>query len=920
MSKTLSVAIFVSLYGYALVGHSSEYPLEFADLFEQHSEKVEVVIEGLPRNERLLASVSYDAFQLPDDSPSSRTLMGFLLRQRLTAEAAKEIVAQLERGVKANPGCETDLARCIPEDVPGQAEFVFDYDARLLRIFVSTLMLEPVTKEREYNDPITEKGALVNWSNFYAYASEDSHSFTWTNEALLGLPVGYLSMNAQYHDSENRSEFDLQRAIYDYELEDLRFFAGYQDNNGIRLNSTDFLTSGNDYSGWGATLGSSANLLKGDVRAQQRLSFFVPQGGRLEVYQDERLLLTKVVSSGEQSLGYNELPLGVYTVTLRLKQGSAVVFEEQRQIVNSSSLALPVGGWDYRFDIGRFDHREEELTLSDDKFQPLEYRNYVRTLASYRPVESWLMGGGVVSNGVDAQWLLGSRLLLSEHIGLDYSVGLFGSGDVYQFGQLHVDPFSFSFRQVEHGDVHNPEELTRILYGTDDFSEYGASVSGSWASGRTYLSYYRRDSKNGQTHSLTDNLSFTWAYPAWGGDLNVNASLNSNGSAEESQSVSVSWSRRFGEGMNINTGASIANGDRVYSYADVGYNLEGDGWSGQSIAGIQHYRGADPMATGSFSLTGDNKMVRYDANGYVTSSGQRSVSGNISGTQMFSLSGGALTSGRGQAYIELEPEWGSETDALPSTYVRYTALRDGHSWSDERVSVGQSAVIDIPVYSKMEFMLDTDSQNIDADVQNSEFFVMPGTYYQFNNTIVPLESQMFVLRDMNGEPVRHARCIGDGCKNLELLSEDGVFRANYRANSPFKIVSDKRLCVYNPADLDKRFTPAYCLPGLEEADGVLVRKDEVPQMALENDSEPLIYIGKYESNEEIKDILIRLDEVGLVSKSIEVGAVRYVYVQYQTVYSVAQRMLLESLDAYVIQDAINTKQLFTSRLGHEENS
>ncbi|WP_165481036.1 TcfC E-set like domain-containing protein [Vibrio metoecus] len=913
------MSIFLSLYGYSLGAQSSEYPLEFADFFEQHLENVEVVVEGLPRSERLSASVSYDVFQLPKGAQSSEELEAFLLKQRLTSAAAVAIVAQLEQGVTANPGCELELSRCIPEDLPGQAEFIFDYDAKLLRIFVSTDMFEPFFGEREYYSPLTAKGALVNWSNLYAYASQDSNSVVWTNEALLGLPVGYLSVNSQYHSTASESAFDLRRAIYDYELDDLRFIVGYQDSNGVRLNSTDFLSAGDDYSGWGATLGSSANLLKGELTAQQRLNFFVPQSGQLEVYQGEKLLLARVVDSGEQSVGYDELPSGVYTVTLRLKQGSAVVFEERRQVVNNSSFTLPVGAWDYRVDIGRFDDDEDTLALLDEKSHPVEYRYYMRTLASYRPAESWLLGGGVVSNGVDAQWLLGSRFMLSERIGMEYTAGLFGSGDVYQFGRLNVAPFSFSVRQVAHEDVRNPEGLARELYGADDFTEYGASVSGSWGIGRTYFNYYKRDSENRLTQSSSDNVSLTWSHRLWGGDLSVSASL-SRADGELSHSAGLSWHRRFGTDLHTNVGTSVTEGDQVYSYADIGYMHHGDDWSGTSLVGVRHYTNSDAVATGSVSLTGDNGVVRYDAYGYVASDGGRSVSGNVSGTQMLSLSGGALTSGRGQAYIELSPTWDSEKGALPEADVRYTALRNGRSWLDEQVSVGQDRLMNLPAYTNVEFMLDTDSQNIDTDVQSSEFFVMPGTYYQFNNVIAPLDSQVFVLMDMNDDPVRYARCIGDGCKGIEPLSDDGVFRVNYRSELPFKIVSDKRLCVYNPADIDKRFTTAYCLPGLEDADGQLVRHDDAPDIAQVKGGEPLIYIGKYESNEEIKGILVRLDEVGLVSKSIEVGAVRYVYVQYQTAYSVAQRSLLESLDAYVTHDSINTKQLFTSRFEHEENS
>lgn len=919
--KKLYSFIALSSFGYSLSVNGHEYPLEFADFFEQRSELIEVVVEGLPRSETLVANVSYDVFQLPGTLPSSVILTDFLLRQNLTEQAAVAIVKQLDSGVIANPGCKKMLSSCIPDDEPGKAEFVFDYDAKLLRIFISSDMFENISGEKEYYNPITAKGALVNWSNLYAYSSQDTQSsIAWTNETLLGLPMGYLSVNSQYQNIEGEQEFDLYRAIYSYEQDDLRIIAGYQDSNSISLNSTDFLNNGGDYSGLMATLGSSTNLLKGELSALQRLFFFVPQGGQLEVYQGEQLLLTKVVNAGDQSVGYDELPIGTYTVTLRLKQGSTVVFEEQRQVVNSASFALPIGQWDYRFEIGRFEKNEKEINVLEPTYPLVEHRAYLRALFSYRPTESWLMGAGVVSNGQNQQGLLGSRYSFSDRINLQYTAGHFSSGDVYQFGQLSFAPVSFTMRQLEHNNVKNPDGLTQLMYGPDNFTEYGIGVSGYWGRGRTYANYYRNETEDHQSKSSSDNVTLTWTHPLWGGDLSINASLSKSGLNDESYSVGGAWSRRFGESIQGNIGTSINNNDQIYTYADASYTHTEENWSSTSRVGGQSYSGSKSVLTGSVSLAGSNNALRYDAFGYVNTNGDRSVSGSLSGTQMVSLSSVALTSERGLAYIEITPTWENQQEALTDAQVNYTALRNGEHWFNDTVTVGQSQLVNLPIYSQVEFALDTDSQNIDANDENGDFFVMPGTYYQLDNTVVPLASQIFILNDMNGEPVQHARCIGEGCKNVEMLSVDGVFRVNYRPHLPFKLVSEKRLCVYNPELSGERYIQAYCLPGLENVDGQLVRQNELPTIAQVKGSEPLIYIGKYESNEEINGILRRLDEVGLTSKAIEIGATQYLYVQYQVQYSVAQRALLENLDAYVISDSINTKQLFTLRLEDEENS
>ena len=174
-------------------------------------------------------------------------------------------------------------------------------------------------------------------------------------------------------------------------------------------------------------------------------------------------------------------------------------------------------------------------------------------------------------------------------------------------------------------------------------------------------------------------------------------------------------------------------------------------------------------------------------------------------------------------------------------------------------------------------------------------------------------SQVFLLNDMFGEPIPSVRCLGDSCKSVETLSDDGVFRVNFRKNEPFKLVSAKRLCVYNPELMGETYVQAYCLPGLDEVDGNVVWEDKIDLIDQSDTERALLYIGKYESTNEASHILKRLQEVGLAPKSIEVGDNMYVYVRYLKQYSIAQRDVLESLDAYVVLDSINANQLFSVR-------
>ncbi|HIF9228807.1 TPA: TcfC E-set like domain-containing protein [Photobacterium damselae] len=898
--------LFVScLIGYSLPSAATDrYPLEFADFFETHPEAVEVTIAGSPRGKQLKANVSYDFFQIVSTPDNLSSLSEYLERQKLSQPAIKHIIKTLELGVPANPNCTNTLDSCVPKDIKNQAEFVFNFDKKILRIFVSSDMLKPYNTKSSYYDPITSHGALINWSNLYLYTDENNHTSNWLNNTLLGLPLGYLSVNTQYHYSDKDEDFTLFRALYSAEMADHRLLIGYQDQNALALNNTDFLNYGANYAGTSIALGTSQNLLIGDRKAQQRLYFFTPQAGQLEVYQNNHLLLSKVVNAGEQSIGYDEIPTGTYTITLQVKQGSNTVLKEQRQIVNSSKFSLPVGQWDYRLDSGLLDN----VSTKSDYFNPISAnkRYYSRLQTSYRVSESVILGSGITTNYDSSMGILGGYWSATNNISVQYSLGLFTSGDNYQFGQLTVAPFSFSVRSVEQSDLLNPKALVRLLYGDKNLKEYSAGVSGSLLFGRSFLNYFRYETEDNINKSVSDNVSWTWSSPLWGGELSINNTYSHYNDGRNNWNTGLSWRKSFGESISGQFGVNTDYNGLTSTQNNLSYNYTGDDYSGSTTAGFRWYQGDNTVGDISTSINGHTPYINYDAYGYANTSGSRSISTSISGSQILSSQGSIFTNTQGQSFVQLAPRWLEPTKK--STEVNYTALKNDRYWYSDNVHVGSTRLLNLPIYSEIDFDLDTESENIDSKKIDSRFFVTPGTYFQLANGIIPLTSQIFILNDMYDRPINNARCIGEGCKNLELLSENGVFRLNYRKMQPFKLISNKRLCVYNPELLGEKYINAYCLPGLDNSEQQLVKSDILPN-STENE---LIYIGKF-NKDIVSPILLRLNQAGIASKTINIGKLEYVYIKYKKSYSIAQRMLIEDLNSYAIEDNINKKQLFTVR-------
>ncbi len=903
MKKSTLAIIFASLY-YPFAGSSSTYPIEFADFFEERLEQIEVVIAGEARSQSIDGLVTYESFRLNNNEDNVAVFVAYLKKLRLTDAAIDKVVEQLVVGVKSNPGCGGMLSLCIPQNQPDTAEFVFDFDAQQLKVFVDASMLEHRPDSAEYHSSARVSNALVNWSDLYFYADgEGNDTLNWSNKSTIGLPLGFLSVDTQYQ--HNEGELELYQAVYDVEVGEHRAVVGYQGRQAVTFNSTDFLNYGANYAGLGFSLGSSQNLLKGQSQAQKRIYFFAPQSAQLEVYQGERLLLNRVVSQGQQSIGYDELPSGVYNLTLVLKQGEQEILREQRQIVNTTQFLLPVNSWDYRIDVGVLN----DLTVSDNPYLDnisSDERGYGRISLAYRPSETLSLASGITSNIDDAFFQTGGYWVHGSGLSAQYNIGVFASGSQSHYGQASFGPLSSSYRYVDSDE--NASPLTRLLYGDTGSTDWSVGVSGQMLGGTGYANYFNYQADDFQS----DNISLSWSRNAFGGLFSFNTTYSMSDEQDDSWNVMLAWSISLDDNFSVRTGFYNDQMGQSYNQSTATYQHSGDFGYASSTLGIK--RGRESNAEWSANVNGRSDAVGYSAYSYVNSEGQRSLSGSLSGTQILSSQGGAMTYENGRAFVSIEPNLVEQvvSDDAPID-VTYNALKDGKYWYKDSATVEQKKLIKLSEYSDITFELDADADNM--DIEDGEFhqFVMPGSYHQVKSKVIPLKSQVFLLDDMFGEPISSVRCLGDGCKSVDTLSDDGVVRVNYRADEPFKLVSAKRLCVYNPGLIGALHIQAYCLPGLDDLDNNIVWEDRLDLISQSEAERALLYIGKYESTTEASRILLRLKEVGLLTKAVEIDNSMYVYVRYLEQYTTAQRVLLDSLDTYVVIDSININKLFSVR-------
>lgn len=910
--KVRSGICFVGALCLPLSGLATSYPVEFSDFFASQQDTVAVRLAGDSVELKVDARVSYDDFQLSETGVTS--LQRYLVDKGLTRGAVDTITSELVRGVPANPGCKVNLDVCAPEVTSKDIAYVFDYDNGNLAIFVGSDWLARTAQEVTYHPALRASNALVNQARVYGYADESSDGgLSVSNLTTLGLPYGHVLFNTQYQSAD--STMDVYKGVYDLEVGGTRTVLGYSERDRVFFNTTDFLNDDANYTAYAAQVGSSRNLVRGGGERLQSVFFFAPQAGQLEVYQGDRLLLTRVVSQGRQSIAYSDLPAGAYDVHLVLRAGGQTVLEESRQIVNSQQFSLPVGDWDYVLTAGQFEDVPTQDALqwlsSPDDFS----KNYAQLRTSWRATDSLLLASGVTANQDDQFAQGGVSYAWADWLLFTYQLGLFSSGDRYQAGTLSVGPVFLSARRFGSDDSNRSYRLASQLYDEQPFFNYSATYSATLWGGSGYVTYTHYESDAAYTldemrASKVDDVSAGWMTAWRGWQLGLSTAYSQNAFYDDLK-FGVTASYALGSGTT--TQFSMTTDKRGLSRSEAGITrsvASGD-WSGSGTASLAWQRDlpTPEEAAASGSVNGRADWFNASAYGYLSSAERRMVSGTLTGSQFISSQGVGMTSDMGSSFMHIVPDIVSDPAGSKVSLdgVNYNVRRGANATYQGRLT-GDDAIVPLTPYTDTEFVMDAESRNLYIDNNIRREFVYPGTVYTIDARITPMVTQLFVLNDIQGQPIRQVRCVGEACAGVEPLSDDGVFRVNYKAGGEFTLVSMNRVCINEPGLVKDGVIHTYCLPGLMPEEGRIAFSSSGQTQASN-----LLYLGKYESRQEALAIISRLKEVGLAAQSVTVGQNLYLYVQYSKAFSVAQRSMLEGLEAYIVLNDANVDKLFSAR-------
>ncbi len=875
-------------------------PDEFASMFESEPIPVTVQLIGSSASIQLMMEATPFDSQLHESSLED--LSEYLKSENVRFSAIDAIKKSMLEGVRNDPLCTGIVSACqlMPEDYA----FGYDYEHQLVLLFVHASLLQSKSSQNEPHSAHNSAPGLINHIDLDAnYYQDGDGNVTLRDDTILGLPYGNISSKIYANTNDDVTVDELS---YNFEWDEYRLQAGHYEY-GYAQNSTGMLDLLGTTPRNVVSLSSSQNLINRENRKQRQLSYFLPGQGRIEIYRDDRLVLGKNVSAGQQTVNYSNLPSGNYLATIVIISQGKEILREQRQIYNTSTFSLGKGDLDYSISAGQFEKRYDEdsyfddLKLSSDAFVDgrLNYQLFDNTLLGVRSSvtqEHYLLEG-VASHEFDQYATIIGKYAVFDNDSKYWSVdgSLLGFGVGYE--RYELDNYDYS--------------LNNYMVGNTGYKRITASAGTGIFGGSGYLMYINNKSDDytllGQDFSDQSSywsLTAGYSHPFVAGsmlDLSFSWQGNNDSYFNDSDewSATLLWTVPLGASWNGMSSLSF-NDDGINEFRNsVSKDTTDENFYTSTELGVSYNdRTVERSVMTDASFSGGYTDESFSASTYLyaKSDGTRSANVNFSSSQIFDGDNIYLSSEKSDAYVVVDSDNQGDSD----NHIGLLTLEEDGVVDQHRNIDTQKTVIPVDKYNQYHVNLDTDSSNyIVGGKRDSKEYSFPGSVITLAVDLTKIKSFITSFEDISERNIDEIQCKGDGCVDVEKLT-DGVFKVSVVVGADYQLVTNNQTCV--TPTLDRKTSKIvnlgvnYCLPGIDD-DSVQLASLQSINIRDKN----YYFVGVYRNNQDLDQAANEVESTGLDAIKRNVGQHHYLYATADDSLTISQRQQLETLWRYAVR-------------------
>lgn len=807
-SEVVVITLLLSMPG---IGVAQELPQEYARLMQERApDEFKALMAPRPMVAEFVL-VNGNSIQLSaqlgnyevrlDDADSIAQFKAFLLANNVRDGAAEQLATDLQIGKGSTPDCKGDKQRCQVQVADGFS-VVVDAPAKRVRVMLAPELYRKDTGQPEYHAVYNSHPALINKVSLYRSHFDGQLSSTFNDKMVLGLPYGHIRTELQGFASEEERSLNVNDLAYNLDLAGLRVMAGR--SRYFNTQNTTSLLNISSQQKEGVYLMSSRNLMRGHSSNYQRTYFYMPQAGAIEAYRDGQLLLSRPVDAGQQYISYDQLPPGVYQLTLKLKSGDNVLSEQIVSINNNPAITLPTGQMDYSIGVSSLSSNEQDLPIAEGG-------------VAYRPSDHLLLATGVTVSDQEQLFSSAASWELNNNIRLDGSVGLFSDSAVYVQSSLTLGNVTLSYQALT-GTEDNPSSaiaqsgpvdssLSAMLLGrSNDYQQTSLSSSYQWGYLTAYASLFLYEGEMGegsryQTFSGNGGLSMPFYDDSTLG-LNVGMSKNTNtpnsGDKSESRDVTVglNWSMPLGERTLAIVNIQGSRHGQDSGYSTVRHQFDKIGNLDSSLEAGARYSGSqiEAMASGSLSYRG--KAFHASGNGTL-SENSNNLFVSVEGSQILSSQGVHFTVDDSESYLMVRDSGSLESREQAAGQPGLLVMGNEREFTTFKKfePAGEPLITPIGDYEYHTVKIQGDNGLVhnrgDHDIRG---FAFPGSLLTMETRFTQ-EFQLlgaFYLPD--GSPVSALTCDGEACMQVDKLDE-GLFKIRLSGDGGYQLVSGRYQCL-----------------------------------------------------------------------------------------------------------------------------
>ncbi|EDM7409301.1 hypothetical protein CWG93_18930 [Salmonella enterica subsp. enterica serovar Sandiego] len=783
-------------------------PSDFQQLFEPIPE---VATIKLPNGLTQPIDVLMSAYHVRMSGQSTEQLRQFLEDSDVSADVIKEILNALSEGIDSAP-CKGNRQTCsVVLNKDEHFAFVINDAEKQIRLFLSPEAFTQRTGNIEYKSAYNPNPAFINTPTLYSSYFGQGWSLNVNNKSVIGLPFGNIRSELYSTSTHGRVNNSVQTLVYDVETGPARIIAG-RSNDFSTLNSTSLLSFLSRQME-GAYIISSRNLALREQNSYQRLYYYMPQPGAVEVWRDDKLIYSAPSEPGQGFISYDKLPRGNYNVIIKTKSGNATISEQPEHIINTNDFTLNTGGVDYLVGTGRISNQNTSDTASQ----------LTEANIAWHPWSSTLFASGVTWSEVDTMYKIAGKWLPVPGTELSFGGAFFSDKSRYYQTTARFNYLTLSWSRFSVGSSHSINDtwkehpvisrnLAGISFGDSDYEQLMLSTSYSIGSGNGYATiFHQKNQYNQKSSGKSIGYNIGYSTPFIGNSyLSANLSFNNmqshytgNRTRQDTWSGSINISIPLGGKLSTQLSSSADKSNNISSDVALQYSTQLNHKSSGSLS-IGRHQGKHEKynrLSGSFNTRQQAFTLQGNAAFQSQGTGKNSLFASLGGTQIVNAQGIWFTNSQANSYLIIDD---STATSLQKQNGRPQAqLTVGYGGSGRNISTtdyyasGSSTVIPLTSYKSYNARLNSAAFGVhNAYRDQVSGYSYPGSTI-FLSTNFQKEFQLIgYFENSFGKPINNLTCNGESCLRIEKLDE-GLFKVLLKGVDGFSLSADSQRCVNN---------------------------------------------------------------------------------------------------------------------------